>query len=192
MSDIASATLPQAPAMSTEDFRLGRPSIVGPDVPEEPFPIRLSGSVQRGFGRGGRDLGIHTDALDPITSVAKTGIYFGFAQLSEKHEGEEPRATFEKDDLKVWPMVMSLGWNPYYKNEKLTAEVHILHRFPTDFYGHYLNVVVLGYIRPELDYTSRESLIEDIHTDIRVALNSLDRPGYQVFASDLIRNPPHL
>jgi riboflavin kinase len=88
-------------------------------------------------------------------------------------------------------------------------EVHVLHKFPTDFYGHHLNVVILGYIRPELDYTSRgqtsplglllsadrgssESLIEDIHTDIRVALKSLDRPGYQVFASDLIRNPSHL
>lgn len=75
-------------------------------------------------------------------------------------------------------MVMSLGWNPYYKNEKLTAvsrtpcdmvnkrlsemldviqEVHIMHKFPTDFYGHYLDVIVLGYIRPELDYTSRGS-----------------------------------
>lgn len=30
-----------------------------------------------------------------------------------------------------------------------------MHKFPTDFYGHFLDVVVLGYIRPELDYTSR-------------------------------------
>ena len=61
------------------------------------------------------------DALGPITSVAKTGIYFGYAQVSEKHEGDEDQGTFENDDLKVWPMVMSLGWNPYYRNEKLTA-----------------------------------------------------------------------
>ena len=25
------------------------------------------------------------------------------------------------DDAQVWPMVMSVGWNPYYKNEKITA-----------------------------------------------------------------------
>lgn len=25
------------------------------------------------------------------------------------------------DDGKVWPMVMSVGWNPYFKNEKITA-----------------------------------------------------------------------
>jgi hypothetical protein len=25
------------------------------------------------------------------------------------------------DDYDIWPMVMSVGWNPYYNNEKLTA-----------------------------------------------------------------------
>jgi len=44
-------------------------------------------------------------------------------------------------------------------------------------------VVVLGYIRPELDYTSRDALVEDIQTDIKVAHNSLARPAYQEFAS---------
>lgn len=30
-----------------------------------------------------------------------------------------------------------------------------MHEYQSDFYGHELRVVVLGYIRPELDYTSR-------------------------------------
>jgi hypothetical protein len=30
-----------------------------------------------------------------------------------------------------------------------------MHDFKSDFYGHNMKVVVLGYIRPELDYTSR-------------------------------------
>lgn len=34
-------------------------------------------------------------------------------------------------------------------------EIHIMHRFDTDFYGHDMKAIVLGYIRPELDYTSR-------------------------------------
>lgn len=73
-----------------------------------------------------------------------------------------------------------------------------------DFYGHEMSVVVLGYIRPELDYTSRgkcfltgttelidannanvlEALIEDINTDKQVALNSLSRPAYSKYAKD--------
>lgn len=30
-----------------------------------------------------------------------------------------------------------------------------MHEFKSDFYGHDMQAVVLGYIRPELDYTSR-------------------------------------
>jgi len=44
----------------TVSFRTDRPHIVGPDAPESPFPIKLSGPVQRGFGRGGKDLGCPT------------------------------------------------------------------------------------------------------------------------------------
>lgn len=34
-------------------------------------------------------------------------------------------------------------------------EVHIMHPFKHDFYGHEMSVLVLGYIRPELDYISK-------------------------------------
>lgn len=40
--------------------RENRPSIVGPDSPETPYPIELFGSVTKGFGRGARFLGIPT------------------------------------------------------------------------------------------------------------------------------------
>lgn len=75
-----------------------------------------------------------------------------------------------------------------------------MHEFSSDFYGYEMRAIVLGYIRPELDYTSRgqsllltcthtsnyssEALIDDIEVDKRVALNSLARLGYQVFATD--------
>jgi len=40
--------------------RAARPMIVGPDTPEYPYPIALAGAVQKGFGRGGKDLGCPT------------------------------------------------------------------------------------------------------------------------------------
>lgn len=79
-------------------------------------------------------------------------------------------------------MVMSVGYNPYYGNKEMTAEVHIMHDFPTSFYGHPLSVILLGYIRPELNYVSKEKLIEDINTDVRVALKSLARDEWARFA----------
>jgi riboflavin kinase len=78
-----------------------------------------------------------------------------------------------------------------------------MHDFKSDFYGHDMQAVILGYIRPELDYTSKgssfallartmllltshraEALIEDINTDKRVALNSLSREAYMRFGVD--------
>lgn len=55
-------------------------------------------------------------------------------------------------------MVMSVGFNPFYNNTLRSAEVHIMHEYEHDFYGKTMRVVVLGYLRPELDYTSIGSL----------------------------------
>ncbi|KAJ1557366.1 hypothetical protein HK405_000109 [Cladochytrium tenue] len=76
-------------------------------------------------------------------------------------------------------MVMSLGWNPFYKNERRSAEVHILHAYAEDFYGCELRVVVAGYIRPERNFASLAELIDAINNDIALARNSLARPAYQ-------------
>lgn len=37
----------------------------------------------------------------------------------------------------------------------MEQEVHIIHSFQNDFYAHDMSVLVLGYIRPELDYVSK-------------------------------------
>lgn len=133
------APQPEAPSRP-EKVRSMRPLIVGPDCPEPPFPILLSGPVQKGFGRGSKDLGCPTGSqfislcwhffdimnvanlpdasITPITSVAKTGVYYGYAQVLPPKDG---KSLLCEDDMRVLPMVMSLGWNPFYKNEKLTA-----------------------------------------------------------------------
>jgi hypothetical protein len=50
--------------------------------------------------------------------VAKTGVYYGYAQVLPPNDGKTELC---QDDVRVHPMVMSLGWNPFYKNEILTA-----------------------------------------------------------------------
>ena len=39
-------------------------------------------------------------------------------------------------------------------------------------------MLILGFIRPEYNYVSKESLIEDIETDIDVTRRSLEREAY--------------
>lgn len=47
-----------------------------------------------------------------------------------------------------------------------------------------MNLVILGFIRPEYDYVDRERLIEDIRIDIEVARRSLAREAYAVYGKD--------
>ncbi|KAI9310884.1 hypothetical protein BX666DRAFT_2003562 [Dichotomocladium elegans] len=150
-----------------------RPLLVGPEIPEHPYPHCISGTVVKGFGRGSKELGIPTanlseDAIEAMCTDFSSGIYYGWVQIGDK--GTE-----------VYPMVMSLGWNPFYKNEKRSAEVHIIHDFPNDFYGIAIRVMVLGYVRPEQNYPTLEALIRDILTDVQVAKTSLRRPAYDLF-----------
>ena len=75
-------------------------------------------------------------------------------------------------------MVMSIGYNPYFKNETRTAEVHVLHQFDEAFYDQHMRLLVLGYIRPEKDYPSLDALIADIRFDTEVARASLARDAW--------------
>lgn len=92
-----------------------------------------------------------------IPDSTKNGIYFGWAKLS---------------NTPVYKMVMSIGWNPYFKNIKrsvvrksfslssnLLQEVHILHRFEENFYGDTIEVIAVKYFRPEYDFPSIGKLI---------------------------------
>lgn len=161
-----------------------RPLISGPeDGPLPPFPLRLSGPVIKGFGRGSKELQIPTANI-PIEGLKvggcetiESGVYYGFAGLDLINVDTGSKGV-------VFPMVMSIGWNPFYKNTVRSVEVHIVHSFPEDFYGARMNLVILGFIRPEYDYVSKEALIEDIKMDIEVGINSLERDAYKVFKED--------
>ncbi|KAI9883483.1 MAG: hypothetical protein M1823_004752 [Watsoniomyces obsoletus] len=179
-----------------------RPTVAGPPTgPEPPFPLRVGGPVISGFGRGSKELGIPTANI-PIDGLSiggyeevESGVYFGWAGLEQHsnvipghHDGEANGSTDGvvkgQKEFRVYPMVMSIGWNPFYKNEKRSIEVHILHTFEHDFYGAQLNLLILGFIRPEYDYVSREALIEDIRIDIAVTERSLEREAYKKLADD--------
>lgn len=164
---------------------------------------RLTGTPQLGIPTANIPLsGLSVGGSRDVES----GIYYGWAGLSASKATAAPPGeyTLMKEDVyqdllkaqqsapassgegkgAVYPMVMSIGWNPFYKNEVRSVEVHIMHGFPTDFYDSHMNLIVLGFIRPEYDYVSKESLIDDIKTDIDVAGRSLARKGYVEVRND--------
>ncbi|XP_071788328.1 riboflavin kinase-like isoform X1 [Asterias amurensis] len=141
-------------------------------VPRLPYLIR--GRVVRGFRRGGTDLGFPTanypeEVVEKLPSELNTGVYCGWASV---------------DNGDVQKMVLSLGWNPYYKNEKKSMETHIMHQFKDDFYGSILSIVILAYIRPEKSFSSLDELISAIKGDIADADRILDQPENKIFIQD--------
>ena len=123
---------------------------------EAKLPHYAKGEIVKGFGRGSRELGFPTanfgdEVIDKLPEELVGGIYFGFAQV---------------DSGPVHDMVMSVGMNPFYNNEKRAMETHIIHEFDGDLYGKILSVIVVGFLRPEANYDSLEKLIDAIKTDI--------------------------
>ncbi|KAL0363314.1 UNVERIFIED_CONTAM: Bifunctional riboflavin kinase/FMN phosphatase [Sesamum calycinum] len=141
-------------------------------LPIEPWYI--GGPVIKGFGRGSKVLGIPTANLSTedysaILSEHPSGVYFGWAGLATRG---------------VYKMVMSIGWNPYFNNTEKTIEPWLLHDFNEDFYGEDLRLAIVGYIRPEANFPSLESLVAKIHEDREIAERALELPQYSKYRDD--------
>ncbi|XP_060536610.1 riboflavin kinase [Cylas formicarius] len=142
------------------------------------FPTFVKGEVVKGFGRGSKQLGIPTAnfSVEVVNSLADdlpTGVYYGFAKV-------------ESDE--VQKMVMSIGWNPFFKNNQKSMETHIIHNYDDDFYGKQLSVVILGYLRPERDFGSLDELIKAIQNDITDAESKLEEPNNKQFLTHAFFN----
>ncbi|KAI0765844.1 hypothetical protein BD413DRAFT_572615 [Trametes elegans] len=159
----------------------------------------MEGTVIHGFGRGSKELGIPTANLPLDNSQALTwiaeierGAYFGWASLrlqaaspvqaNHQHTATltTPSMLADSSGFTIYPMVMSIGYNPHFKNESPSAEVHLLYNFDADFYGADMRLLILGFIRPERKYPSTEALINDIKMDVEVARRSLAREAWSL------------
>ncbi|KAF8178559.1 hypothetical protein K438DRAFT_1938661 [Mycena galopus ATCC 62051] len=74
-----------------------------PDSLESQFLILLPGPVQKGFGRGSKELGcpianLPDECITPPSSVAKTRVYFGYAQVLPLKDGQTELRT-DGDEL---------------------------------------------------------------------------------------------
>ncbi|KAH7945641.1 hypothetical protein HPB49_013434 [Dermacentor silvarum] len=56
-----------------------------------------------------------------------------------------------------------------------------MHKYDQDFYGAMLKVVVLGYLRPEKNFSSLDELVSAIKADIQNADESLNREEWRQF-----------
>ncbi|ODV94234.1 hypothetical protein PACTADRAFT_29258, partial [Pachysolen tannophilus NRRL Y-2460] len=142
-----------------------------PDKPISPrFPILVRPTaIISGFGRGSSELGIPTANVESneVLNSLETGVYFGYYLPSNELN-------------QVYAMSMSLGYNPFYGNliEK-AVEIHIIHDFKgKSFYGCNISFVILGYLRPELNFSSLQVLIDEINKDVEITKQLCSKEGY--------------
>eukprot|EP00300_Choanocystis_sp_HF-7_P033399 c4573_g1_i2.p1 GENE.c4573_g1_i2~~c4573_g1_i2.p1 ORF type:complete len:347 (+),score=68.66 c4573_g1_i2:86-1126(+) len=137
------------------------------------LPFYFSGTVTTGFGRGSKELGCPTANLNVEAfrdlDDRECGVYYGWAAVA---------------DGPVLPSVLSIGYNPHFENTAKTLEVHVLRTFPRDFYGSELKLVVCGFIRQMLKFSSLQELIDAIESDKAIARRELLTPAMATYARD--------
>lgn len=130
----------------------------------------IRGEVVHGHGRGGTQLGFPTaniglnDAVTTALLPLQNWVYYGWGCV----EG-----LVEDQASVVYPLVMSVGFNPHFKDKALTVEAYFLHKFPSDFYGRVARIVSCGPIREQGAFTTIDALIETISNDCVLAQERL-------------------
>lgn len=125
-------------------------------------PHEVRGTVVRGDGRGGPELGMPTAnvALAPGTALPDPGIYAGWYG---RPDGSRHRAA------------LSLGRRPtfYADGAPLLLEAHLL-GFDGDLYGERASVSFVARLRAERRFDSTDALIDQMRADVRAAAGALD------------------
>ncbi|OEU18533.1 riboflavin kinase, partial [Fragilariopsis cylindrus CCMP1102] len=165
--------------------------------------LRYRGSVDEGYGRGGKKLGVPTANLpsslfqNALEDVA-TGVYFGWAAI-ERNNNEL---------LQVYKAVVNVGYSPTFEgkeNKEKIIEAHLIlekeeeeedhnendggdddktSNIIEDFYGIPMRLQLLGFLREEKKFDSFPELIAQILADVDDARLSLDCHPYQSCRSD--------
>ncbi len=114
--------------------------------------FKIAGKVIHGHSRG-KKLGFPTANIKPDPKLCPPdGVY-------------AVRCIVGDDRSNVMSGVMNIGWNPTFKDRRVSYEAHILD-FDRDIYGQRIEVLVVDRIRPELTFSDVEELRDQIRKDI--------------------------
>lgn len=114
-------------------------------------PYGLSGTVQEGHKRG-KDLGFPTAniSVPARRAVPADGIYVTRAHLGDR----------------VLESVTNIGDNPTFHDQERMIETFILN-FDEDIYGQTISVEFLERLRGEVEFTTVDALVEQMHIDVQ-------------------------
>lgn len=132
-------------------------------------PIFLQGLVAKGYGRGSKKLGFPTANLPYFDSLIESnglsnGVYVGWASL--RHIPDQR-----------FTVVSNIGYSPTFAGQENKVRIVESYLLPSpnnavplaDFYGSYLRLFLIGFIRPEMKFGSSAELTEQIQADVITA-----------------------
>lgn len=69
-------------------------------------------------------------------------------QVSAASARSDANGTKGEDVYEIYPTVLSIGYNPFYKNSVRSVEIHVMHKFEKDFYNAMMNLRCVRYHDP--------------------------------------------
>lgn len=121
--------------------------------------VAITGSVERGLGRGSAGLGFATANLPGglVPPALSDGVYLGF--------GHVPSVT-----PSAVPLVANLGTSATFGDvTERVLEAHLMCGSLRDFYGEEMRVCLVGRLRDEMKFGSVAELVANIRNDVAVA-----------------------
>jgi len=181
--DLESTKLPLQLTDWKEEDENGNPMYLAGavKVPYQPLPqiLRFRGTVDSGYGRGGKKLGFPTanlpeslfaNALEEVS----TGVYFGWAVV----EGRDG----------IHKAAVNVGYSPTFEgkeNREKIIEAHLILEKPLDdFYNETMRLALSGFLRPEQKFDSFPDLMAAITRDVANAKDALTVEPYASLKSD--------
>ncbi|SDL79047.1 FMN adenylyltransferase /riboflavin kinase [Corynebacterium mycetoides] len=127
--------------------------------------------VERGAGRGGRELGYPTanQYLDTVSALPADGVYAGWLTIVDDGpiDGDmEPGVRY--------PAAISVGTNPTFGDARRSVESFILGR-DADLYGRLARVEFVAKVRDMVKFNSVDDLLANMARDVETTRNILER-----------------
>ena len=115
----------------------------------------IKGNVIKGYQRG-RTIGYRTANIKPNIALTE-GVYYGQILLQNT----------------VYHGAISVGKNPTFDLKDLVVEVHLFHTFEEEFYGEFIKVKLMRYLRGMKKVNGITELKEMIANDCETIVNDI-------------------
>ena len=125
-------------------------------------PFSVIAPIERGAGRGGKELGYPTanQYASDTSAVPADGVYAGWLTIIDDGEIEGDMQPGVR-----YPAAISVGTNPTFGDARRSVESFVLDR-DADLYGRMARVEFVGKVRDMLKFNSVDELLDNMARDV--------------------------